>query len=200
VALVYDVMDTEGKDLPKDVASFFASGSIDKGSLDSFIRNMSRKSIEWCWVDAGDKKAGSIRVIKRAPNEKEATQYRVFINRNHATAVQFSTLAHELGHLFLGHLGHDKMLNVPERTSMEHTQRELEAESVSFLVCARNGVTSESETYLAHFVEKNTTVEDVDIYQVMRAAGQVETLLGLPAHTRFDKPLRRSSRVGVDHS
>jgi hypothetical protein len=55
-------------------------------------------------------------------------------------------------------------------------QRELETESVSFLVCKRNGVTSKSETYLANFVNQNTTVGNLDIYQVMRAAGQIETL------------------------
>jgi len=62
---------------------------------------------------------------------------------------------------------------------------------VAYPVCARNGVTSKSETYLADYVEKNTTVEHVDLYQVMRAAGQIETLLGLTAHTKYDKPKSR---------
>jgi antirestriction protein ArdC len=68
------------------------------------------------------------------------------INRNHPPAVQFNTLAHELGHLFLGHLGPNRDLKVPQRHSMNEAQRELEAESVAYLVCARNGVTSKSET------------------------------------------------------
>ncbi len=67
--------------------------------------------------------------------------------------VQFCAVAHELRHLFLGHLGPDPKLNVPERhlpsdEEKNHAQRELEAESVAFLVCARNGVASKSETYL----------------------------------------------------
>ena len=65
---------------------------------------------------------------------------------------------------------------------------ELEAESVAYLVCARNGVESKSQTYLAHYVAHNTTVESLDLYQVMRAAGQIETLLGLTSHTHYDKP------------
>ena len=36
VALVYDVMDTEGKPLPEDVESFFARGDIDEIKLRSF--------------------------------------------------------------------------------------------------------------------------------------------------------------------
>lgn len=64
-------------------------------------------------------------------------------------------------------------------------QEELEAESTAYLVCARNGVYSKGETYLSKYVTEKTTLGDIDVYQVMRAAGQVETLLGLSAHTSF---------------
>jgi hypothetical protein len=37
VALVYDVMDTEGEPLPEDVASFFALGRISEERIGSFI-------------------------------------------------------------------------------------------------------------------------------------------------------------------
>ena len=188
VALVYDEMDTEGDALPEDVASFFAHGPVDEGRLASFVSIMGKKNIELHWIDAGDQQAGSIRVLMRANKEDADTVYRMLINRNHAPAVQFVTLAHELGHLYLGHLGSDKALSVPQRPAMSHAQRELEAESVAFLICARNGVKSKSETYLANYVAENTEIDDLDLYQVMRAAGQVERLLGLTAHTKFDRP------------
>lgn len=152
---------------------------------------MNKKGIEWCWVDAGDENAGSIHVLKRAANDKELTHYRMHINRNHTPAVQFGTLAHELGHLFLGHMGPDRVLSVPERPPMNHAQWELEAESVAYLVCARNGVASKSETYLKTYVTQTTTVDHLDLYQIMRAAGQVETLLGLTAPTKYDVPKNR---------
>lgn len=103
---------------------------------------------------------------------------------------------HELGHLFLGHLGSDKYLNIPDRPRLEHRQRELEAESVAYIVCGRNGVENNSKTYLAAYVKENTTVETVetlDLYQVMRASGQVETLLGLAARARFDRPSKQGA-------
>lgn len=190
VALVYDVLDTEGKDLPQNVASFFARGAIDAIQMTSFIPLLAKKGIDWCQIDAGDNQAGAIRVLQRPAKDTERTSYRIKINRNHPAATQFNTLAHELAHLFLGHLGSDKPLNVPERAPMSLAQRELEAESVAFLVCQRNGVTSTSESYLANFVEHNTTIEHLDLYQVMRAAGQVETLLGLTANTKYEKPAK----------
>jgi hypothetical protein len=188
VALVYDVQDTEGKPLPEDVSSFVARGSIDESAVQAFQPLLKRKNIDLAWVDAGDSSAGLVRVVRRAANDKEATQYRIHVNRNHSAPVKFTTLAHELGHLALGHLGPDKKLTVPERPALSHPQQELEAESVAYVVCERNGVQSKSQTYLSDFVAANTTINDLDVYQIMRAAGQVETMLGLAAHARFDRP------------
>ncbi len=188
VALVYDVMDTVGKALPEDVASFFAHGAVDEDRIAGFKPLTEKKNIEWCFVDAGDKNAGSIRVIRRAMTSEETTKYRMNVNRNHSMAVQFATIAHELGHMFLEHLGPDKKLNVPERPYTNQTKQELEAESVAYIVCARSGITSKSESYLTNYVNENTTVDNIDIYRVMRAAGQVETLLGLITHTKYNKP------------
>jgi hypothetical protein len=191
VALVYDVQDTEGKDLPEDVDSFFARGAITAEQFPGFIQQMERKHIECLYFDGGDGKAGSIRVMKR-PTPKESGSYRMQLNRNHSAAVQFVTIAHELAHLFLGHLGPDKALNIPERPRPDHAQEELEAESVAYLVCARNGVESKSQAYLTEFVKEHTTIEALDLYQVMRATGQIETLLGLASHTRYDRPKRNA--------
>lgn len=191
VALVYDVLDTEGDDLPQDVSSFFAHGTIDEKRVSSFVPLMIKNNIELRWIDAGDYSAGSIQVTRRSTDPKIPSQYQMLVNRNHAAAIQFTTLAHELGHLFLGHLGPDKTLSVPARPKMSHAQVEIEAESVAYLVCARNGITSKSETYLKNFVTENTTIEHIDFYQVMRAAGQVETLLGLAAQTKYDRPTKK---------
>jgi hypothetical protein len=188
VALVYDLLDTDGSELPRDVWSFYAQGPIDAERIGSFREPLRKKNIEWIWVDGGDSKAGSICIVRRETDQEEARRYRVCINRNHQPAVQFTTVAHELAHLLLGHLGPDKKLNVPDRLPMDRGQMELEAESVAYIVCARNGITSASETYLKDYVEENTTVDHVDIYQVMRAAGQAEGWLGLSAHTKFERP------------
>jgi hypothetical protein len=193
VALVYDVQDTDGAALPAGVASFTAEGGMTPGGLDACSRKLAGKGIEWSCVDAGDNLAGSIRLLTRSVNPEAPSRYRMAVNRNHNVNVQFATLTHELGHLFLGHLGADKYLKVPDRPRIEHRQRELEAESVAYIVCGRNGVDNNSKSYLAAFVKEDTTAEKLDLYQVMRAAGQVETLLGLAARTRFERPITPSA-------
>ena len=111
-------------------------------------------------VDLGDRHAGSIQVTRRGTEEHPTTAYRI------------------------DHLRADKTLLVPDRRQAQLARQELEAESVAYLVCARNGVASRSENYLAAYVDENTTVDAIDIYHVMRAAGQIESALGLAAHER----------------
>ena len=187
VALVYDVTDTEGKDLPEDAFSFPAAGSVSPGAIRAFEEPLSRKNIVLSWLDAGDSQAGYVRVLKRGTTDDDPIHYGIWINRNHDSAVQFTTLAHELGHLYLGHLGRDRKLRVPRRLRLSHAQQEIEAESVAYIVCYRNGVQPKSQTYLSQFVDSDTSLGGIDVYQVMRAAGQVESVLDLAVRSRFDR-------------
>jgi hypothetical protein len=178
-------MDTDGNELPEDVTAFPAAGEITDSDIEGIERRLERERILCDRVDAGDFSAGSIR-MEPDPHDAEARKYRIQINRNHAPAISFATLAHELGHLFLGHLGRDKALKIPGRSHVKHSQKELEAESVSYIICERNGVKSKSHTYLSNFVNENTTIDEIDVYQVMRATDQVEAALGQVARARLD--------------
>lgn len=195
VALVYDVMDTEGDPLPTGVSAFEAVGVIDQMALERFSALTARKNIVWNKVDMGDRKAGSIGLVSRPAKPDQPSSYRMTVNKNHNPNVQFATLAHELAHLFLGHLGQDKYLSIPIRPTQTHAQQELEAESTAYIVCTRNGVENQSASYLTNYVEQDTTTDKLDLYQIMRAAGQVETLLGLAAHTKVDKPQKKRNET-----
>jgi len=188
VALVYDVKDTTGQDLPADVSPFIADGVFNADRLLEFEVLLSKKQIRWVHLDAGEGKAGSIRCVSRAGKSDQASQYEMHINEKHEPAVKFSTLIHELAHLSLGHLGKDGYLKIPDRPHLSHAQVELEAESVAYIVCQRNGIKPKSESYLSKYVSQDITTDSLDLYQIMRAAGQAETLLGLGAHTKYDKP------------
>jgi hypothetical protein len=179
VALVYDVMDTEGEKLPEDVACFPAKGQITALQMDCFFNLIRKKNIETQLVDTGDRKAGAILVVERGDDKKKATRYHLKINRNHSLPVQFVTLTHELAHLFLGHLGQDKKFDVPKRPRLPHRIQELEAESAAYIVCKRNGIEPKSESYLASFISGDGSMGDIEVYQVMRAAGQIEKVLRL---------------------
>lgn len=63
-------------------------------------------------------------------------------------AEQYATFAHEMAHLFCGHLGSTETDWWPDRQGLSHAQCEIEAESVAYLVCRRAGLYSLSERYL----------------------------------------------------
>jgi hypothetical protein len=170
------------------VSPFIAYGFFDKKRLNEFAVLLSKKKIHWIDLDAGDGSAGSICCVQRANKTDPYSVYRLSINEKHEPAVKFATLIHELAHLFLGHLGKDGNLKIPERPTLSLAQREIEAESVAYIVCERHGVKPKSESYLEKYVNKDTTVDNLDLYQIMRAAGQVESMLGLSVQTKYVKP------------
>lgn len=195
IALVYDVDDTEGYPLPDSVLhAFRATGDLTKSQILGFQFLLSRQGIELKMIEYGDGHAGHIQpeqkkegteIIERSTDAKKRPTYRIRVNSKHDPNVQFVTLIHELAHLYLAHLGPDKYLKIGERRSMTHEQVELEAESVAYLVCKRNGVESQSEVYLHNFVKEYKIIENLDLYMLLKAAGQIETLLQLGGMVSF---------------
>jgi hypothetical protein len=187
VAFVYDKNDTEGDELPADVEhTFHATGPVEQTDLSRHIRRLAARGIHVQALDFGEGKAGYIQAVKRSTAKKERPDYQVRLNRNQAAAEQFTTLVHELGHLYLGHLGPDKYLKIDPRPALDHAHKEVEAESLAYLVCKRRGVHSKSATYLAKYVDRVPAISALDFYRLTKAAGQVETVLGIAAHTLFE--------------
>ncbi|MBL8519708.1 MAG: ImmA/IrrE family metallo-endopeptidase [Betaproteobacteria bacterium] len=182
VMFVYDILDTEGEPLPEGAFQFPATGSISDDALSACYAACRKRRIAISLVDKGDANAGRIRARHDADGNQ--TGYEVAINRNHGSATQFVTLLHELGHLFLSHLGSNKTLKIPTRHALTHEEREFEAESVAYLLALRQGIQPSSHTYLAGMVGRDFTLDGYALHPILRAAGQIETLLGL-AHPQF---------------
>ena len=109
------------------------------------------------------------------------------MNRNHPRPTRFTTIAHELGHLYLGHLGGDAKRRIPGRRGVSERWCEVEAESVAYLVGHRHGVAPVSDAYLAGFIEAGDPIgRSLDVERVMRAAGAVEGVMGLGERVAFE--------------
>ncbi|MFI3220731.1 MAG: hypothetical protein QX189_16670 [Methylococcales bacterium] len=193
IALVYDMDDTDGGELPKDVAhAFKATGDMTGKMINGFTSLLAKQGINVKIIEYGDGHAGHIerpehdlKIGFQSMQAKEKPDYEIRLNKSHNANVQFATLAHELAHLYLGHLGKDAFLKIPNRHNITHEIRELEAESVCYIVCHRNGVKPNSDQYLSGFVKENTRIETMDVYALLKTAGKIETVLGLIAHASF---------------
>lgn len=83
--------------------------------------------------------------------------YLLSIRDNVQCGEAFATAVHELGHLFCHHL-----TAVPRKAweirYLNHASNEFEAESVSYIVCARLGIKTTSADYLSGYCKKNKTI------------------------------------------
>jgi hypothetical protein len=81
---------------------------------------------------------------------------------------QLVTVAHELGHIFCGHVGRCDTLQGksgwPDRRGLPTNVKEMEAEAVAWLIASRAGIQTGSAAYLKRHVEAgNTMLVDVDL-------------------------------------
>lgn len=120
-----------------------------------------------------------------APTEK--ITYRIKLNRRLTPAEQFATLAHELGHIFCGHLGGhapsgrvDDESGWPDRRAIQHSAKEIEAEIVAWLVSSRANLITGAPLYLKPHLLKakeDGTIGTVKPDLIIRAVARIERLM-----------------------
>ena len=184
VDFVFDIQDTEGRKVPDNAFSFPTFGDMTEQRLAEFMWAVKRERIEVVKLDAGDRRAGWVQLISESKSRTGKNLYRLAYNRNHPAPTSFVTVAHELAHLYLGHLGPDAGRRVPDRRGTYHELREVEAEMTAYLVAKRNGLEPKSESYLAKY---QGAFRELDLYTVTRAANAVETAMGISAQKLWNE-------------
>ncbi len=184
VDFVFDVLDTSGRKVPSSAFAFPTLGSLTKDRFYELVSSIAKDKIEISVFDAGDNRAGYIELLQESTSPKGKNLYRLAYNGSHRVATQFVTVAHELAHLYLGHLGSDRGRRVPDRKTTNHKLGEVEAEMTAYLVAKRNGLEPSSESYLAEYQGE---FEHLNIYAVMRAANAVETAMGISAKKLWEE-------------
>lgn len=178
VDFVFDILDTHGRELPENAFSFPTLGTLSRQRFDQILASVAGAGFELVELDRGDAEAGWIRRHGHPATPKGKQRYQLAFNRNHPARTQLVTIAHELAHAFLGHLGADKGRDIRDRSDRSLAEREVEAEMTAYLVAMRNGLKPRSESYLdAH----KGAFTGLDLYGVMRAANAVETVMGVSA-------------------
>lgn len=207
VMFVFDVSDTvagpDARPLPPAVLNPFEvrAGHV-HDELERVIGNAKRDGIDVAWQTAGSQCAGSIRtpetpsrklefVVKERPEREVVSipvRYEILVNSKFSPEEKYATMAHELGHLYAGHLGTPNERWWPDRRGLPLLVREFEAESICYLVCTRLGLSNPSDEYLAGYTKANAEVPPISLECVMKAAGLIEQM----SRERL-KPRKKSS-------
>lgn len=99
VDFVFDVLDTEGRDLPDQAFTFPTLGNISQEQFETITACVAWSGIELQRLDAGDTQAGWIRRLPAPPVMTAKQRYELAVNANHPRPTQLVTIAHELAHL-----------------------------------------------------------------------------------------------------
>ncbi len=100
----------------------------------------------------------------------------LLLNAKHSSEAKYATLAHELAHLYCGHLGIPNSDWWPDRRGLSETVREFETESVAFLVCGRLGIKNPAAEYLSQYVNSHTSTPAISLNCVLKSAGLIEQM------------------------
>ncbi|MFB1487729.1 MULTISPECIES: ImmA/IrrE family metallo-endopeptidase [unclassified Thiocapsa] len=179
VRFVYEVSDTEGREIPGEKASsLFAAGELPQKVYDNTRKAAEKFGITVVETDRyGALLAGTAAGISVQPvldPARKTLPFRVKLNAKHDLPTRFATLAHELGHIYCGHIGRDRKGRWPDRSHLSVELCEMEAEAVAWLVCQRNGVQARSKEYLGSLIGQ-VDPGQVSLYAIFEAANRVES-------------------------
>jgi hypothetical protein len=173
VLMVYDIEDTEGPPLPDKLDGFTqTSGPFNPMILERTLKNAERDRILIERKAMGPLRAG----FATARAREGPWKMRIGLRQELDPAAAYAVLCHELGHIYLGHLGADKDGWWPWRLNLPYAVTELEAEAVSYIVCRRSGLHTRSAEYLSSFVEDEADLEGISLDLVSRAAARLEDM------------------------
>lgn len=178
VEFVYEHGDTDGQ--PMDGAEtniLLASGTPHTVSLEQMQKSVQGSGIVIQFDDkCGELSAGSAHAMNIRRGEVGTAQPRwtVLVNAKYDDPSKFATLAHELAHIYCGHLGAELRGAWPDRSRLGEHEREVEAEAAAWLVCRRNGVKTHSAAYLAEHLP-HADSGAISLYAIFEAANRIES-------------------------
>lgn len=191
----FDVAQTEGRNLPPGFEDPFETrGCLNVGMLSLLTENSHRDGIDVKSRSLGSTLGGYIRnaadpahvkgvgLVKSGEqhitieNKKVPLFASITLNSNVSDETNFSTLTHELGHLYCGHVGTPNSKWWPDRRGLTLATQEFEAESVSYLVCSRAGISTPAVEYLHHYLGSNPEVPAISLDVVFKATQRIEAM------------------------
>lgn len=195
VLLVYDIDQTEGPPLPKDLEQFARfDGVWSRNWLERMVENAARHyRIRINFRQLSSTKVGFATIDRLQPGYK----MHIVIHEELDDPSRFGVLCHELAHIFLGHLGNDADRWWPNRWNIDHHSIEVEAEAAAFIVTWRFGLQGASAAYVSRHMPKGEVPKGVSADHIAKVARRIEEMchIRLPARSPKKKSPRSRRKI-----
>jgi hypothetical protein len=184
VMLAYDLFQTAGAHTPEEFLEnglgskpFEVKGRINPKILDDAIEIAQGLGIKISFKPLSYFNAGYVTTIFKGTLE-------IALKQGMSYEQNMAVLIHELGHLFLVHTGHPILRSKTGNGSgiklmnrkLTRTAEELEAETISFLICKKLGLETRAAEYLAGYIKSDADMEDFSYELVIKTADKIEEL------------------------
>jgi hypothetical protein len=195
ILFVFDIRDTEGPPVPSSRLQTRRTRSQQFGKIYTNTRHncavhgiaVFEKSLVHGTVDTTSRITPALRKQYRDLTMQKDTSYLILIDEDQSPENKYSTLIHELGHIFCGHLGIDRHAWWPERPVLNINVEEIEADAAAYLTCNRLGLQTSSSKHLANYIEQNHELPVFSLNAVLQSVGYLEEM----GKSRWKGPKRR---------
>jgi hypothetical protein len=174
VMLVYDLDQTEGRDLPAELRNFAQfKGRWEPRWLERLVKNANRHKIRIDFKVLSSTRAGLVALTDPTAAEK----MRIEINRDLTPPSRFAVLCHEIAHIFLGHLDSDVDNWWPSRAHLGKRPIEVDAEATAYIVTRRLHLEDASVSYVCRYLDDRGEIpKGVSRDMIAKVAGQIENM------------------------
>lgn len=175
VMLVYELDQTEGPPLPKELERFaHFEGEWNPRWIQQTVRNAAihdRVRVDFKHLSSTN--AGFATLARGT----EKWKMRIAVHDGLDRPSRYGVMVHELAHIYLGHLGSDKDHWWPSRSELDAKAIEIEAEAVAFIVTTRFGLKGESAAYVSgHLTTDGLLPTSVSVDLVAKVASRIEAM------------------------
>tara|TARA_R110001599_G_scaffold150929_4_gene335459 strand:- start:90974 stop:91834 length:861 start_codon:yes stop_codon:yes gene_type:complete len=178
IMFAYDIDDTEGE---TNISDFLKRPIQSTGDVTDVMMSTLKISVAKCRIQlisvSNRQTLGGTISRTGTIASPFSLDLKIELNKAHDLVTNYTTLIHELAHLFLGHLGSSPSSLWPSRLGLSKDQKEFEAESVAYVIAKRMGLNSQSDKYLAGYVDRDVNIPRIDVRAIGKAIDWIEEMI-----------------------
>ena len=184
VVFVYDVAETEGDPVQVNLLKTAEPKStLNNKVYEHTIANSALHGIEVREVPRRDRQpasvmqlTGRIRETHHGLDISPAASYLILIDQAKSIENRYASLVNDLGRIFCGYLGIDRQAWWSDRREFNTASEDLEAESITYLVCGRKGLKDIIATGVTACGKWNQPLPRISLHTILQVVGYIEEM------------------------